>query len=540
MKRAAGVSTALAVSALIVASVSATASAGNESDVGSARATDPNGLVRTALAAVTDHRAALSVGAGQEFRVTDTIVDPDGTTHVRMDRTYQGLPVLGGDMVVHQAADGSYEGASLTLAKAPTMSIDARVSPSLAGAAAESLARGLDITGLRLRDNAAKLVVDAIDHAPRLAWQVTTLGTQDDGTPSRLRTYIDAKTGEVLRSGETIETAEGEGHSLYSGTVPIETRQRSDGTYALKSPSYGGNYTTDAKNQEDSQLCQLFGIPPCAPNTRFTDADNVWGDGSNGDRQSAAVDAQYGANMTYDYYQTVFDRAGIWDDGTGAQSRVHYGDAYVNAFWDGEKMTYGDGENNARPLTALDVAGHEMSHGVTENTAGLTYSGESGGLNEATSDIFGTMVEFHADNAEDPGDYDIGEKIDINGDGSPLRYMYHPSLDGNSADCWSSNVGNKDVHYSSGVGNHFFFLLAEGSGDTQYGTSPTCDGSTVTGIGRGAAEQIYYRALTTYMTSDTDYHGARDATLSAAADLFGQGSAEYDAVDAAWAAVNVA
>jgi Zn-dependent metalloprotease len=540
MKRAAGVTTALAASALIVASVSVTASAGNESDVGSARATDPNGLVRTALAAVTDRRAALSVGAGQDFRVTDTIVDPDGTTHVRMDRTYRGLPVLGGDMVVHQAADGSYEGASLTLSKAPAMSIDARVSPSLAGDLAKSLARGLDITGLRLRDNAAKLVVDAIDHAPRLAWQVTTIGTQDDGTPSRLHTYIDAKTGKVLRSEETIETADGEGRSLYSGTVPIETTELGDGTFDLKSPSYGDNYTTDAENQTDSILCQLFGIPPCAPNTQITDDDNVWGDGTNDDRQSAAVDAQYGANMTYDYYQAVHNRAGIWDDGSGAQSRVHYGNAYVNAFWDGEKMTYGDGENNARPLTALDVAGHEMSHGVTEATAGLTYSGESGGLNESTSDIFGSMVEFHAGNAEDAGDYDIGEKIDIRGDGSPLRYMYEPSLDGNSADCWSDGVGDLDVHYSSGVGNHFFFLLAEGSGDTQYGSSPTCDGSSVTGIGHEAAEQIWYRALTTYMTSNTDYHGARDASLSAAADLFGQDSAEYNAVDTAWAAVNVA
>jgi Zn-dependent metalloprotease len=352
-----------------------------------------------------------------------------------------------------------------------------------------------------------------------------------------MHTYIDAKTGEVLRYEETIHNAEGEGHSLYSGTVPIETTEV-DGGFTLTSPSYGGNYTTDTENQTDSILCQILGIG-CPPDTEYVDEDNVWGDGTNADRQSAAIDAQYGANMTYDYYQAVHGRAGIWDDGTGAQSRVHYGDAYVNAFWDGEKMTYGDGENNERPLVALDIAGHEMSHGVTENTAGLTYSGESGGLNEATSDIFGTAVEFHANNSEDPGDYDIGEKADLFGDGSPLRYMYEPSLDGSSYDCWESGIGNADVHYSSGVGNHFFFLLAEGSGDTAYGTSPTCDGSTVTGIGLESAEQIWYVALTTYMTSDTNYAGARTATLNAAADLFGAGSAEHDAVAAAWTAVNV-
>lgn len=537
MKRAAGVSSALAAAALITASVSATASSGSGSE--STRAVDPEGVARTALSAVADHRGALSVGKGQEFRVTDTIVDADGSTHVRMNRLYKGLPVLGGDMIVHQGADGSYEGASLTLGQAPRMSIDARLSPSLAKDTASDLARSLDIGKLRVRDN-AKLVVDAVEQAPRLAWRITTTGKQDDGTPSRLHTYVDAKTGDTLRSEETIHTADGEGNSLYSGTVPIETTEV-DGGFDLRSPSYGDNYTTDAENQTDSILCQLFGIM-CAPNTPFIDEDNVWGDGTVDDRQSAAVDAQYGANTTYDYFQAVHGRAGIWDDGTGAQSRVHYGDNYVNAFWDGEKMTYGDGDGQvAGPLVSLDVAGHEMSHGVTENTANLTYSGESGGLNESTSDIFGTAVEFHADNSEDPGDYYVGEEIMLDRDA--LRYMDQPSRDGSSFDCWESGVGDADVHYSSGVGNHFFYLLAEGSGTKTIGgiehSSTTCDDSTVTGIGLESAEQIWYRALTAYMTSSTDYAGAREATLSAAADLFGAGSTEHETVAAAWTAVNV-
>ncbi|MYU65091.1 M4 family metallopeptidase, partial [Streptomyces sp. SID69] len=216
-----------------------------------------------------------------------------------------------------------------------------------------------------------------------------------------------------------------------------------------------------------------------------------------------------------------------------------------NAFWDDSCfcMTYGDGEGNNHPLTALDVAGHEMSHGVTANTAGLDYSGESGGLNEATSDIFGTGVEFFANNASDKGDYLIGEKIDINGDGTPLRYMDKPSKDGGSADSWSSSVGNLDVHYSSGVANHFFYLLSEGSGAKTINgvsyNSPTSNGSTVTGIGRDKALQIWYKALTTYFTSTTNYKSARTGTLSAASALYGSSSAEYKAVAAAWSAVNV-
>jgi Zn-dependent metalloprotease len=200
-------------------------------------------------------------------------------------------------------------------------------------------------------------------------------------------------------------------------------------------------------------------------------------------------------------------------------------------------MTYGDGGTSFWPLTSLDVAGHEMSHGVTSRTANLTYSGESGGLNEANSDIFGTLVEFYANRPTDPPDYTIGEAISKTG--KPLRWMDQPSKDGHSADCWSSSVGNLDVHYSSGVANHFAYLLAVGSGASSYGTSPTCNGSTVTGIGNDALGKIWYRALTVYMTSSTNYKGARAATLSAATDLYGAGSANYNAVAAAWSAVNV-
>ncbi|NUO41971.1 MAG: M4 family metallopeptidase, partial [Streptomyces sp.] len=279
--------------------------------------------------------------------------------------------------------------------------------------------------------------------------------------------------------------------------------------------------------------------------TLFHDADDAWGDGTPANRQTAAVDAAYGAAVTWDFYKSAFNRNGIAGDGKAAYSRVHYGNAYVNAFWNDSCfcMTYGDGSGNSHPLTSLDVAGHEMSHGLTAATAGLKYSRESGGLNEATSDIFGTSVEFFAGNSADVGDYLIGEKIDINGDGTPLRYMDKPSKDGGSADYWSRTVGRLDVHYSSGVANHFFYLLSEGSGAKTINgvsyNSPTYDGSTVTGIGRAKAYQIWYKALTTYFTSSTDYAGARTGTLQAASDLYGAGSAEYSAVAAAWNAVNV-
>jgi Zn-dependent metalloprotease len=288
--------------------------------------------------------------------------------------------------------------------------------------------------------------------------------------------------------------------------------------------------------------CQLFGTG-CPTGTLFTDADNVWGNGTNANRQSAAADAQYGTNTTWDYYKNVHGRNGIFGTGAGSYNRVHYGKNYVNAFWDGTKMTYGDGDGvDFGPLVSLDVAGHEMSHGVTEHSANLTYSGESGGLNESTSDIFGTLVEFYAANAGDPGDYLIGEEFDLKNH-LGFRRMDKPSSDGASYDCYTPLIGQDDVHYSSGVGNHFFYLLAEGSGAKTIGgvahNSPTCNGSTVTGIGRDAAGKIWYRALTVYMTSSTNYAGARTASLNAARDLYGAGSTQYNAVAAAWSAVSV-
>ncbi len=386
-----------------------------------------------------------------------------------------------------------------------------------------------------------RLVVDATSGTGRLAWEVVTGGKQHDGTPSRLATYVDAVTGTVLRREQQIQNVDGSGQSLYSGTVPLQLTQ-SGATYQLKDPTRGNTYTTDLNNGTDSIFCQLFGSG-CKTGTLFTSPDTSFGNGATSSRESAGVDAQYGTNMTWDFYKTTYGRNGIFGNGTGSYNRVHYGSNYVNAFWDGTKMTYGDGDGvNYGPLVSLDVAGHEMSHGVTENTANLTYSGESGGLNEATSDIFGSMVEFYAANANDPGDYLIGEEFDLKNHVG-LRRMDNPASDGSSLNCWSSAAGNADVHYSSGIGNHFFYLLAEGSGAKTIGgvahNSTTCNGSTITGIGRTAASAIWYRALTVYMTSSTNYAGARTATLNAARDLYGAGSTQQSTVAAAWSAVSV-
>ncbi|MGX1541610.1 M4 family metallopeptidase [Streptomyces adustus] len=502
--------------------------------------------LRNAATVVADRADALGLTSVQHTRVRDVIIDKDGTQHVRYDRTYRELPVLGGDFVVHLAPDGTYR--STDRATRGTLDLPS-ITPALsAPKAADAAATALRATrpGQTLRKVTAKpqLIVDALHGSPRLAWRTDVAALDSLGNPVARTVLTDARTGARIDAWDSIETATGDGQSLYGGTVPLETTL-SGSTYQLKDATRGNTYTGDAANKTD--LC-IFGI--CisrAPSTVFTDADNHWGTGATSDRASAAVDAQYGTNTTWDYYKNVHGRNGIAGDGKGSYNRVHYGNNYNNAFWDDSCfcMTYGDGDGTTfGPLVALDVAGHEMSHGVTSKTAALTYSGEPGGLNEATSDILGTLVEWYANNASDPGDYLIGEEIVRSGFGkAALRFMDQPSKDGNSADCWSSSVGNLDVHYSSGVANHFAYLLAEGSGaKTVNGVSynsPTCNGSTVTGIGHDKLGAIWYRALTVYMTSSTKYAGARTATLNAAKDLYGASSPEYAAVAAAWSAVSV-
>ncbi|MEU6011186.1 M4 family metallopeptidase [Streptomyces sp. NPDC047453] len=490
-------------------------------------------LIQQAQADASGTAQEIGLGAKEELVVRDVVQDADGTVHTRYERTYAGLPVLGGDLVVHTSKAGKTQG--VTRATKAAIKV-ATLTPKVATAKAEKQAVTLaQAAGSEkaTADQAPRKVIWAGDGTPVLAYETVVGGLQEDGTPNQLHVITDAATGKTLFEYQGIET--GTGKTLYSGTVSLTTTL-SGSTYQLYDTTRGGHKTNNLAGKTSGT------------GTLFTNTTDVWGTGtasSSVNDQTAAADAAYGAQTTWDFYKNTFGRNGIKNNGVGAYSRVHYGNNYVNAFWDDSCfcMTYGDGSGNTHPLTSLDVAGHEMSHGVTSNTARLNYSGESGGLNEATSDIFGTGVEFYANNASDPGDYLIGEKININGNGTPLRYMDKPSKDGGSADYWSSTVGSKDVHYSSGVANHFFFLLAEGSGAKTINgvsyNSPTYNGATVTGIGRAKALQIWYKALTTYMTSTTNYKAARTATLNAASALYGSGSTEYNTVAAAWTAVNV-
>jgi len=271
------------------------------------------------------------------------------------------------------------------------------------------------------------------------------------------------------------------------------------------------------------------------------------------------VDAHYGAAKTYDYYKNVHGRNGInGNNGPGTTaagangtislvaSRVHFGSNYNNAFWYNNTMSYGDGNGTSfTPLVTLDIAGHEMTHGVTENEANLTYQGESGALNESMSDVFGAMVELYARGGVVNSDtWKIGEQAYTpNTTGDALRYMDNPHLAGNGgytadddpdhyAERYTGTADSGGVHINSGIGNKAFYLAAAGGTHHRSGV-------TVTGMGTTDAAKIWYRALTVYMTSSTNFAGARTAMLNSATDLFGASSAQYNTTATAWCAVGV-
>ncbi|MFG2597540.1 M4 family metallopeptidase [Streptomyces sp. NPDC048462] len=487
-------------------------------------------LIREANASKAATAKDLGLGSQEKLVVRDVIQDNDGTTHTRYERTFSGLPVLGGDLIVQESKAGATENVTkaskATTAQLKAVGTTAQVAPAAAEKQALGAAKA-DGSDRTTAEKAPRKVVWMASGTPQLAYETVVGGLQDDGTPNALHVVTDASSGAKIYEWQAIE--KGTGNTEYSGQVTLGTAP----SYTLTDTGRGGHKTYNLNHGTSGK------------GTLFSGSDDIWGDGTPQNAETAAADAHYGAAETWDYYKNVHGRTGIRGDGVGAYSRVHYGNNYVNAFWDDSCfcMTYGDGSGNASPLTALDVAAHEMTHGVTSNTAGLVYSGESGGLNEATSDIFATAVEFYSNTSADPGDYLIGEKIDINGDGTPLRYQDKPSRDGASKDAWYSGIGNVDVHYSSGPANHFFYLLSEGSGAKTINgvsyNSPTSDGLPVTGIGRDKAALIWFKALTTKFSSNTNYAAARTGTLAAAGELYGTTSAEYKSVADAWAGINV-
>lgn len=393
-------------------------------------------------------------------------------------------------------------------------------------------------------------VEDVVDHYD-LAWLVHTRMHRGE-KPVYHDTVVSARDGRILDQWNMLQTVVGVGKSQYNGEVPINTTLV-DGKYKMIDDSRGTGGTFGAMAITNANHGTSAG------NVYVSEgSDNVWGDGkqyiaggstTDANGQTAAVNAMWGLMNTYDTLKNVFNWLSLDGHNTSTYIAAHVNTAYDNAYYSDtcRCMFIGDG-SSFNSLGSIDVIGHEMGHGITAATSNLTYSGESGGLNESSSDINGEVVEAYAraggkgESVPASGnDWVLGKEISKNG--TPLRWMYRPSKDGSSPDAWSSSLKRLDVHYSSGPNNRMFYFLAQGSnndknGDT-YSKYLVRNPAAMTGVGLDKAYRIWFKANTTKFTSSTNYADARARMIESAEELFGKGSKESIAVQRAYAAINV-
>ncbi|WP_395656381.1 M4 family metallopeptidase [Nocardioides sp.] len=512
MKRlVAGGFTAALVSALAVVSVPTGADASVTKSAPAVKpASNPGPAAARKQAAETARKlvasppAVLKAGSHDAFQ-QHRVLSSHGLQYVPYDRTYRGVPVVGGDFVV--VTDSAGRLLSTSVAQDRPVSL-ASVTPRVAESAARHTALGQVRHGRY--DGGSRLVV-LQQKTSRLAWETTVVGTRA-GQPSRLTVYIDAVSGRVLSTREHV--AEGTGASAWAGTVSIPTTL-SGSTYSMKN------------SNAPTLVCQN-----ASGNATFTGTDDSWGNGDATNRETGCVDAFYAAEQERQMLSSWLGRSGM--DGSGGWVPIRVGLNDVNAYYDGTQVQIGHTQTGSKWIGSIDVVAHEFGHGIDDHTPG----GISGaGTQEFVADTFGAATEWYANNGTDRPDYTVGEQVNLVGSG-PIRYMYNPSLAGDS-NCYSSSTPTSEVHAAAGPGNHWFYLLAEGSSPTDgQPSSPTCNSTSVTGVGIQKAIKIMYNAML-MKTSSSSYLKYRTWTLTAAKNLYPGSCTEFNAVKAAWNAVSV-
>jgi Zn-dependent metalloprotease len=511
-----------------------------------------------------------------------------GTQVVRAAHTYKGVPVFGSESVVVLDARGKIlsesaserrqhlgKGRANKLRRATAdFNVVPAISNQLAITAALATVTTRSAVVEHVKPPVAELIIYPIMKTQRVAGAVhkpegelNAVDVQDmvdryalsylvhtrlvDGDrPLYHDTVVDARTGAIVDQWNMLQTAIGVGNSQYNGQVPVSTTAI-DGGFRMIDPergtggTFGGMAITNANHGSSAGKV-------------YTNATNTWGDGkqyinggstTDANGQTAAVNALWGLMNTYDMLKNILGWQSLDGNNTATYIAAHVNTAYDNAYYSDtcQCMFIGDG-SSFNSLGAIDVIGHEMGHGVTAATSDLVYSGESGGLNESSSDIAGEAVEAYA-RAGGKGDvlpatgndWQLGTEISKSEE--PLRWMVKPSLDGASPDAWTSSLKRLDVHYSSGPNNRMFYFLAQGSnagaGSDAYSKYLVRLPAAMTGIGMDKAYRIWFKAATTKFTSTTNYAVAREKMLEAAQELYGKDSREAVAVQRAYAAINV-
>lgn len=473
------------------------------------------------------------------WQLLDRQTDELGTSHIRYKQTYEGIPIEGHVLILHISNNLVTALNGVITSKVN----DPETSPQLSEQnALQKALQHIGATHYRWQSAEQEAQLKQEKNNPDASYfpKGTLAYAQDPANTNnplflcykfdiyadeplrRADVLVNANNGQIVAVLDRLCTGDVSGTAItkYSGSRTITTDYTGT-TYRLRETGRGGGIQTYNNGNQTGFV-----------NTDFTDADNYWNN-VNSAQDEAATDAHWGAEMTYDYYLNTHGRQSIDNNNMVIKSYVHYGTNYFNAFWDGDKMAYGDGSGGATALTCLDIAGHEMTHGVTQFTSGLNYVNESGALNEAFSDIFGTTIEFYA--KPSTANWLVGNEI-----GVTLRSMSNPNAYGDPDTYDGTNwyVGSADnggVHTNSGVANFWYYLLCTGGS----GTNDLGNAYNVTGIGMNNARLIAYRTLAYYLVPSSDYAETRFYSIQAANDLFGPCSSQAIAVTNAWYAVGV-
>jgi len=458
-------------------------------------------IADAAVAFAHARRTELGLSTRDQLAVLNVRRGAGAVTHVRMGQRLDGVPVFGGDVVAHAAGDAivALSGHLATHLErfdvAPTLSAD-----EATGVAKQAFAGAAAATFAYQRQSTELVILPSDAGGANLAYRVEFYTELQNGrAPGLWNTFVDAKNGAVLQQFNAI-------HSLAQASGPGgNAKVPRTWTNALDVEASGGGYVENTSRLETVSL---------GNNTSGSGTVISGSLGNIGD--AAANDAHGFAEVTLNMLSEWMGYTSIDEKGFKILSRVHYGNRYENAYWDGTQMTYGDGASSFYPLSgALDVVAHEIDHGFTSNHSNLTYSGQSGGMNEAFSDIAGTVAEFYFKG--NSGDFDIGS--DIFKQAGALRYMCDPAKDGRSIDNASKYKSGLDVHFSSGVYNKSFCLAAKRLSSGSPSGAATADGVRRAGKAYYEANANYWTASSTFVTGCVGVLDAAKALGYAAADV---------------------
>ncbi|MGR5864761.1 M4 family metallopeptidase [Bacillus cereus] len=464
------------------------------------------------------------------FRIQKKERDLHGTTIIRLQQIYRGIPVWGSTQVAHITDTGVLtvlSGAIVShLDNTPTL--QQHISPQQA---IEVVNQHLHYPAQYVVSPTSELVIYTKGQQPSYAYHVHAAVLLPK--PISYDYFIDPATGQVLDQLEILHAMQqqtdiqekgvtGTGKDSLGKTRILNITQDKN-LYQLVDVTRGqGIYTYDAENRGDeTDTSMLPGILVKSLTNTFMSPTS-----------QAAVDAHVFAGKVYDYYKKVHARDSYDNRGAKIVSTVRFGQQYRNAFWSPElrQMVYGDGDDSTRSFTAsIDVVGHEITHAITDSTSNLLYQDESGALNEALSDIFGTLVEYYQ--GENP-DYIIGEDLFVQS-GKAIRSLSDPTQYGDPdhySKRYTGDDQSKFVHTNSGIINKTAYLIAEGGEHFK---------TKVNGMGKEKMGDIFYRANTKYFTASTTFSQAKASCMKAAADLYGTNSAEVQTVKQAFDAVGI-